>query len=51
MMSVLGALLRLLAWRRLKEEPFRLLLTLVGVAWASPCSLPSSSRTVRHPGV
>ena len=32
MMSVLGALLRLLAWRRLKEEPFRLLLTLVGVA-------------------
>ena len=32
MMGVLGALLRLLAWRRLKEEPFRLLLTLVGVA-------------------
>ncbi len=32
MMSTLGALLRLLAWRRLKEEPFRLLLTLLGVA-------------------
>ena len=31
-MSVTFSLLRLLAWRRLKEEPFRLLLTLVGVA-------------------
>ena len=31
-MSLTFSLLRLLAWRRLKEEPFRLLLTLVGVA-------------------
>ncbi len=31
-MSVTAQLLRLLAWRRLKEEPFRLVLTLVGVA-------------------
>ena len=31
-MSVTFSLLRLLAWRRLKEEPFRLALTLVGVA-------------------
>ena len=32
MMRSTVALLRLLAWRRLKEEPFRLLLTLLGVA-------------------
>ncbi len=32
LMSLTCSLLRLLAWRRLKEEPFRLLLTLVGVA-------------------
>lgn len=31
-MSLTFSLLRLLAWRRLKEEPFRLALTLVGVA-------------------
>ncbi len=31
-MGVTFSLLRLIAWRRLKEEPFRLLLTLVGVA-------------------
>ena len=31
-MGVTFSLLRLLAWRRLKEEPFRLALTLVGVA-------------------
>lgn len=31
-MGVTAQLLRLLAWRRLKEEPFRLALTLVGVA-------------------
>ncbi len=30
-MSALVSLLRLLAWRRLRQEPFRLLLTLVGV--------------------
>ena len=32
MMRSTVALLRFLAWRRLKEEPFRLLLTLLGVA-------------------
>ena len=31
-MGVTFSLLRLIAWRRLKKEPFRLLLTLVGVA-------------------
>ena len=31
-MGVTAQLLRFLAWRRLKEEPFRLALTLVGVA-------------------
>ncbi|MCY3825274.1 MAG: ABC transporter permease [Nitrospinae bacterium] len=31
-MGVTFSLLRLIAWRRLKEEPFRLALTLVGVA-------------------